>query len=41
MDIPLEKPRNTPWRLFRRYALLTVGLFALVFGNGWVADPFL
>jgi CubicO group peptidase (beta-lactamase class C family) len=34
MDRPLEKPRNTPWRRFRRYALLTVGLFALVCGIG-------
>jgi acyl-homoserine-lactone acylase len=34
MDLPLKNPRNTPWRRFRRYALMTVGLFALVFGIG-------
>jgi acyl-homoserine-lactone acylase len=41
MDLPLKKPRNTPWRRFRRYALLTVGLFALVFGIGALPVAFL
>src|SRR5262245_21032073 len=41
MDRPLKKPRNTPWRRFRRYALMTVGLFALVFGIGALPVAFL
>src|SRR5262245_18902872 len=41
MDRPLEKPRNTPWRRFRRYALMTVGLFALVLGIGALPVAFL
>jgi acyl-homoserine lactone acylase PvdQ len=41
MDLPLKNPRNTPWRLFRRYALMTVGLFALVFGIGAAPVAFL
>src|SRR5262245_35491111 len=31
MDLPLKNPCNTPWLRFRRYALRTVGLFALLF----------
>src|SRR5262245_38662327 len=41
MDLPLKNPRNTPWRRFRRYALMTVGLFALVFGVGTLPLAFL
>src|SRR5215510_4612286 len=41
MDLPLKNPRNTPWRRFRRYALMTVGLFALVFGIGALPVAFL
>ncbi|MGH9938532.1 MAG: hypothetical protein ACREAM_20015, partial [Blastocatellia bacterium] len=41
MDLPLKKPRNTPWRRFRWYALMTVGLFALVFGIGALPVAFL
>jgi penicillin amidase len=41
MDFPLKNPRNTPWRRFRRYALMTVGLFALVFGIGTLPLAFL
>src|SRR5262245_22813711 len=41
MDRPLEKPRNTPWRRFRRYALMTVGLFALLFGIGALPVAFI
>src|SRR5262245_25368849 len=38
MDFPLKKPR---WRRFRRYDLLTVGLFALLFGIGAAPVAFL
>ena len=41
MDLPLKNPRNTPWRRFRRYALMTLGLFALVFGIGALPVAFL
>jgi acyl-homoserine-lactone acylase len=41
MDLPLKNPRNTPWRRFRRYALMTVGLFALVFSIGSLPLAFL
>src|SRR5262247_2650523 len=41
MDLPLKNPRNTPWRRFRRYALMTVGLIALVFGIGALPVAFL
>src|SRR5262249_19886393 len=41
MDLPLKNPRNTPWRRFRRYALLTVGLFALLFGIASLPVAFL
>ena len=41
MDLSLKKPRNTPWRRFRRYALMTVGLFALLFGIGSLPVVFL
>ena len=41
MDLPLKKPRNTPWLRFRRYVLLGVGLFALVFGIGALPVVFL
>src|SRR5215510_13964791 len=41
MDLPLKNPRNTPWRRFRRYALMTVGLVALVFGIGALPVAFL
>src|SRR5215475_4066063 len=41
MDLPLKNPRNTPWLRFRRYALMTVGLFALVFGIGALPVAFL
>src|SRR5262247_638968 len=41
MDLPLKNPRNTPWRRFRRYALMTVGLIALVFGIGAAPVAFL
>src|SRR5215470_2648382 len=41
MDLPLKNPRNTPWFRFRRYALMTVGLFALVFGVGALPVAFL
>ncbi len=41
MDRPLKKPRNTPWLRFRRYVLMGVGLFALVFGIGALPVAFL
>src|SRR5262245_46849617 len=41
MDLPLKNPRNTPWLRFRRYALLMVGLFALVFGIGTLPLAFI
>lgn len=41
MDIPLKKPRNTRWIRFRRYLLMGVGLFALVFGIGALPLAFL
>ncbi|MFY9554980.1 MAG: amidohydrolase family protein [Blastocatellia bacterium] len=41
MDIPLKKPRNTRWIRFRRYLLMGVGLFALVFGIGALPVAFL
>jgi acyl-homoserine lactone acylase PvdQ len=41
MDRQLKKPRNTPWLRFRWYALLTVGLFALVFGVGALPVAFI
>jgi acyl-homoserine-lactone acylase len=41
MDRLLKKPRNTPWLRFRRYALITVGLCAIVFGVGALPVAFL
>ncbi|MEK6407639.1 MAG: amidohydrolase family protein [Acidobacteriota bacterium] len=41
MDIPLKKPRNTRWNRFRRYLLMGVGLFAMVFGVGALPIAFL
>ena len=41
MDIPLDKPRNTRWIRFRRFLLMGIGLFALVFGIGALPLAFL
>ena len=41
MDIPLKKPRNTRRIRVKRYLLMGVGLFALVFGIGALPIVFL
>lgn len=41
MDIPRKKPRNTRLLRFRRYLLMGIGLFALVFGIGALPVAFL
>lgn len=41
MDFPLKKPRNTRWIRFKRYLLMAIGLFALVFGIGAIPVAFL
>jgi len=41
MDIPRKKPRNTRLLRFKRYLLMGIGLFALVFGIGALPVAFL